>query len=342
MTFSCRRTALRKFLYPFAAALLLFLPALVWGNEPLFIKFATVAPEGSTWMNHMKDLDKTVREKSKGRLGFRIYAGGVAGDELDTLRKIRIGQIQSAAFSGVGFGQILPMLRVLDLPFLFRNHDEVDLVHKDMESFFAQHFREKGFELIAWAEVGNVNLFSQHPIRKVGDLERLKVWTWSGDPIAKETFSAMGTNPIPLAITDVTTALNTGMIDTVYAPPLGAIALQWNLYVKTMTTLPLAHSTGAVLIARNFADKMPPDLLKLLKDEFRRAMAELTGELRKQSQEAVTLLEKGGLQIVPMPDEAELKAFYKVHDEVAQALEGKVYPKDVLDRVYALLKRKPQ
>jgi TRAP-type C4-dicarboxylate transport system substrate-binding protein len=216
----------------------------------------------------------------------------------------------------------------------------VDLVHKDMESFFAQHFREKGFELIAWAEVGNVNLFSQHPIRKVGDLERLKVWTWSGDPIAKETFSAMGTNPIPLAITDVTTALNTGMIDTVYAPPLGAIALQWNLYVKTMTTLPLAHSTGAVLIARNFADKMPPDLLKLLKDEFRRAMAELTGELRKQSQEAVTLLEKGGLQIVPMPEEAELKAFYKIHDEVARALEGKVYPKDVLDRVYAILQRK--
>ena len=333
---------MRKLLYPISAALLLFLPALVWGDEPLIIKFATVAPEGSTWMNHMKELDKTIREKSKGRLGFRIYAGGVAGDELDTLRKIRIGQIQSAAFSGVGFGQILPMVRVLDLPFLFRNDDEVDLVQKEMESFFAQQFRDKGFELIAWAEVGDVHLFSQYPIRKVADLERLKVWTWSGDPIAKETFSAMGTNPIPLAITDVTTALNTGMIDTVYAPPLGAIALQWNLYVRTMTSLPLAHSTGAVLVARSFADKMPPDLFRLLKDEFRRDMVELTVELRKQSQEAVALLQKGGLQIVPVPDEADLKAFYKVHDEVARALEGKVYPKEVLDRVYTILKRKPQ
>lgn len=329
---------MRKWFWFFAVALLL--PAPVRAEEPMVIKFATVAPEGSTWMNSMKNLDRTIREKSKGRLGFRIYAGGVAGDELDTLRKIRINQIQSAAFSGVGFGQILPTVRVLDLPFLFRDEQEVDLVHKELESFFAGRFREKGFELIAWAEVGYVHLFSQVPIRKVADLSRLKVWTWSGDPIAKETFAAMGTNPIPLSITDVTTALNTGMIDTVYAPPLGAVALQWNLYVKTMTALPLAHSTGAVLVAKNVIDNMPPDLVKLLKEEFQRAMAELTGELRGQSRESITLLQKGGLQIVPVPDEPELKAFYKVHDHVARALEGSVYPKDVLDRVYAILKRK--
>jgi TRAP-type transport system periplasmic protein len=329
---------LRTLLYLFTLALFLMIPARAWGAEPFLIKFATVAPEGSAWINRMKELDQVIREKSKGQLGFRIYAGGVAGDELDVLRKIRIGQIQGAAFSGVGFGQILPMVRVLDLPFLFRNDDEVDLVHREMESFFAQQFREKGFELVAWAEVGNVHLFSRSPIRKVSDLERLRVWTWSGDPIARETFSAMGTNPIPLAVTDVTTALNTGMIDTVYAPPLGAMALQWDLYVKTMTSLPLAHSTGAVLVAASFTDKMPAELLKLLKEESRRAMADLTTQLRQQTKESVDLLGKRGFQILAMPDEAELKAFYRVHDQVARALEGKVYPKEVLDRVNTILR----
>jgi TRAP-type C4-dicarboxylate transport system substrate-binding protein len=187
--------------------------------------------------------------------------------------------------------------------------------------------------------VGNVHLFSQEPIRKVGDLAKLKVWTWSGDPIAKETFSAMGTNPIPLAITDVTTALNTGMIDTVYAPPLGAIALQWNLYVKHMTSLPLAHSTGAVLVSKNFAQKIPPEHFKIIKDEFHRSMERLTIEIRKQTEESVALLEKGGIKILPMPQDADLKEFYKVHDQVAQALTGKLYSKDVLDRVYDLLKK---
>ena len=303
------------------------------------IKFATVAPEGSLWMNTMKELDKTIREKTQGRVGFRVYAGGVAGDELDALRQIRIGQLQSAAFSGVGFGQILPAVRVLDLPFLFRSDKEIDLVHREMEGFFAEQFRQKDFELLSWAEVGNVHLFSQQPIRKVRDLAKLKVWTWSGDPIAKETFSAMGTNPIPLAITDVTTALNTGMIDTVYAPPLGAMALQWHVYAKYMTSLPLAHSTGAVLIAKSFAQKIPAEHLRIVRDEFHTSMEQLTLELRKQTQESISLLEKGGIQILPMPQDADLKDFYRVHDQVAQALTGKLYSKDVLDRVYGLLKK---
>lgn len=319
--------------------LLLGFSALSPAAEPLTIKFATVAPEGSTWMNTMKELEKTIREKTQGQILFRVYAGGVAGDELDALRKIRIGQLQSAAFSGVGFGQILPSVRVLDLPFLFRNDKEIDLVHREMQGFFAEQFRQKDFELLTWAEVGNVHLFSQEPIRKVGDLAKLKVWTWSGDPIAKETFSAMGNNPIPLAITDVTTALNTGMIDTVYAPPLGAIALQWNLYVKHMTSLPLAHSTGAVLVSKSFAQKIPPEHFKIIKEEFHRSMERLTIELRKQTEESVALIEKGGIKIVPMPQDAELKEFYKVHDRVASALTGKLYPKDVLEKVYELLKK---
>lgn len=319
--------------------LLLGVPGISLAAEPVTIKFATVAPEGSTWMNTMKELEKTIHEKTKGQIVFRVYAGGVAGDELDALRKIRIGQLQSAAFSGVGFGQILPTVRVLDLPFLFRNDKEIDLVHKELESFFADQFRQKDFELLSWAEVGNVHLFSQQPIRNVRDLAKLKVWTWSGDPIAKETFSAMGTNPIPLAITDVTTALNTGMVDTVYAPPLGAIALQWNLYVKYMTSLPLAHSTGAVLISKHFAQKIPAEHFKIIKDEFHRSMERLTLELRKQTEESVALLEKGGITILPMPQDADLKEFYRVHDQVAQALTGKLYPKDILDKVYDLLKK---
>jgi TRAP-type C4-dicarboxylate transport system substrate-binding protein len=319
--------------------LLLGFSGMSFAAEPLTIKFATVAPEGSTWMNTMKELDKVIREKTQGQIAFRVYAGGVAGDELDALRKIRIGQLQSAAFSGVGFGQILPAVRVLDLPFLFMNYKEIDLVHKELEGFFAEQFRQKDFELLSWAEVGNVHLFSQEPIRKVGDLAKLKVWTWSGDPIAKETFSAMGTNPVPLAITDVTTALNTGMIDTVYAPPLGAIALQWNLSVKYMTSLPLAHSTGAILVSKNFVQKIPAEHFKIVKDEFHRSMERLTLELRKQTEESVALLEKGGIKILPAPQEADLKEFYKVHDRVAQALTGKVYPKDVLDKVYDILKK---
>ena len=322
-------------------ALLFAQPHIGYAAKKYWIKFATVAPEGSTWMKHMRSLEQTLEKKSNGQIGFRLYAGGIAGDELDVLRKMRIGQIHCAAFSGVGLGQILPMVRVLDLPFLFRNYREVDLVHNDLKPFFAEKFREKAFELLAWSEVGYVHLFSKKPIYRVADMAQLKVWTWSGDPISKATFSFMGTNPIPLAITDVTTALNTGMIDTVYAPPLGALALQWNAYVNYMTALPLTHATGAVLLSKSFFDKLPAHLSKLLLDEFEPAMADLTTDLRAQTKEAIGLLEKGGITIIPMPTGKDLEDFYKVHDEVAKDLMGKIYPKALLDRIYSLIGRTP-
>jgi TRAP-type C4-dicarboxylate transport system substrate-binding protein len=309
------------------------------GADPFVIKFATVAPEGSAWMKTMRELDGTIKEKTGGQVVFRIYAGGVAGDELDVLRKIRIGQIHAAAFSGVGFGEILPAVRVMDLPFLFKNPEEVDRVHTELENHFSTRFREKGFELLAWAEVGNVHLFSQEPIRRVGDMGRLKVWAWSGDPIAKETFSAMGTSPIPLSIADVLTALNTGMIDTVYAPPLGAIALQWHRSVKYMTSLPLAHSTGAVLLSSSLFQKIPPATAATVRDEFRAAMSRLTRDLRAQNDESIRLLERGGLTILPMPGEQDLKDFYGIHDQVARRLSGKLYPQELLERIYGILKR---
>jgi len=303
------------------------------------IKFATVAPEGSTWVKSMRGIDAKLREKSGGRLGFQIYAGGIAGDELDVLKKIRIGQIHCAAFSGVGFGHILPMVRVLDLPFLFDNALEVDRVHRELFPFFAGEFRRTGFELLAWAEVGNVHLMSKKPIRSVRDLAGLKVWTWTGDPISKETFVAMGVNPIPLAVTDVTTALNTGMIDTVYAPPLGALALQWQNYLSDMMALPLAHSTGAILIASKYFSKLPADLVQLLKQHIEEGMTELTIQLREQTREAVEIIQKSGLTVIPVPEGKALEQFHAIRAVVAQKLTGEIYPKELLDRVYLILRR---
>ena len=317
----------------------LMTPADGQAKEKYIIKFATVAPEGSTWVNFMRQLDQTLRQKSNGQIEFKIYAGGIFGDEMDVLRKIRIGQVHCAAFSGVGITQILPEARILDLPFLFKNTEEVDLVDEKLLDYFSKGFKSKGFTLLSWAEVGNVYLFSKKPINRVDDLKGLKIWTWSGDPISKETFSVMGSNPIPLSITDVTMALNRNMIDTVYAPPLGALALQWNVYVKYMTAMPMAHATGAVLLINKVYDKLPPDLRELLDNEFKKAMSDLTLELRKQSEQAIDEIQKQGVTVIPEPVGQDLEAFYKVHQQVAENLSNKVFPEKLLQNIYKILNK---
>jgi TRAP-type C4-dicarboxylate transport system substrate-binding protein len=79
-------------------------------------KIATLAPEGSTWWKVFKDTDKRLRELSGDRLSMKLYAGGVAGDEPDVVRKMRVGQLQAGALTSVGLAEIQPALLVLHAP----------------------------------------------------------------------------------------------------------------------------------------------------------------------------------------------------------------------------------
>jgi TRAP-type C4-dicarboxylate transport system substrate-binding protein len=106
-----------------------------------------------------------------------------------------------------------------------------------------------------------------------------------------------------------------------------------------MTALPLAHSTGAVLISSKYLKKLPQDLSRLLASTFDKAMADLTSALREQNREAIQMIRDSGLTIIPIPSGVALEEFYVIHSQVARKLTGKIYPREVLERVYRILKR---
>jgi len=320
-----RRTALLLFL-------LLVSSSILYGQEYL-IKFATLAPEGSTWLNVMREYDSEVRKESGGRLGFKIYSGGVAGDEKDVIRKIRFGQFQSAGFTGVGLGEIAPKVRILDCPFLFQNYDEVDYIYKTFDKEFADAFVENGYVLLGWAEVGFVYIFSQWPIHGASDVSKTKMWIWEGDPIAEATLKSLGVSAIPLSITDVLTSLQTGMINAVYTSPLGAIAMQWFTKVKYMLDLRLADAAGAVVVAKKKFDDLPPDLQEILLRNGQKYMGKLPRLSREDNRKAIETLKKNGITIVPTPSPEKVQEYFRIGARARQMLVGKLFSEEFLTRV---------
>ena len=316
----------------FLFSLLVFFSSTVYSQEYL-IKFATLAPEGSTWLNVMKEYDAAVRKESGGRLGFKIYSTGVAGDEKDVLRKIRLGQFQSAGFTGVGLGEIAPKVRVLDSPFLLENYDEVDEVYKIFDKEFTQAFEENGFVLLGWAEVGFVYIFSKSPILEAEDVKKNKLWIWEGDPIAEAALKSLGVSPIPLPITDVLTSLQTGLINAVYTSPLAAIALQWFTRVKYMLNLPLADAAGAVVISKKKFDGLPPDLREMLVRNGRRYMEKLTRLSREDNRKSIETLKKNGVQIMAPPSAEKVREYLAVGQRARRMLVGRLYSEEFLARV---------
>jgi TRAP-type C4-dicarboxylate transport system substrate-binding protein len=341
----CQKSLVRRVrragLYALAVALITAVtcltPAEVFAVKRHLIKFATLAPEGSTWMKVMRDFARSVKEKTGGQVRFRIYPGGVQGDEKDVVRKIRIGQLHSAGFTGVGLGEILPEVRILELPFLFLKEGEVDFAHEKIDPRLIKDFDKKGYVLLGWAEVGLVHLFSKRPIKNKADLKSAKLWAWDGDPLAKAYFEALDLSPISLSVTDVLTSLQTGLIDTVYASPLGAIALQWFTKVKYMTRLPVSNATGAVLVSKRIFNRLSPEQQSVLKAEGKRHFGRLIRLSREENRQAIQEIQKEGVELLPMPSPKDLQDFLDVGRSTWNRLSGKLFPPDLLAEVLSAL-----
>jgi len=312
--------------------------AAIAGNTYV-LKFATLAPEGSSWMNILDAWAKNVERRSNGRLKLQIFPGGVAGDEPDVLRKVRFGQLQGAAITGHGIGLIYSPARVFEIPFLFNNHDEVDHVRKALSPELKRGFKDHGFELIGWGDVGFVRFFSQEPIGSIDDLRKRKIWLWEGDPLVQAFFSAADVAPIPLSITEVFTSLSTGLVDTVYAPPLGAIAMQWFTKTHYMTEAPLGDGIGCMVVDNRFFRKLPSDLRSLLARTGRETGERAIRATRLDNEKALTTLRNKGMRFVPW-DSSTLTQARRFRDQAAQRLAREGYiPAALYRRVGAMLAR---
>ncbi len=316
-----------------AAVLALALTVPASAQENKVIKFATLAPDGSTWMKEMTELSKELETKTGGKLKFKFYPGGVSGDEKDVVKKIRIGQLHAGGFTGVGLGEVAPDARLLDSPWLFRSRAELEHVRTKFSKEFEASVEKGGFVVLGWTDLGSVYVFSKNPISGPDDMKKAKMWVWEGDPIPQAAYKALGVNPIPLSVVDVMQSLQTGMIDAVYGPPLGVVALQWFQRVKNIYPVPMAESTGAVMISKKFFDALPADQRDALVEVSARHLKRLNQLTDAENDKALESLKAQGLTLSAKPGADVMKRYEELGRAASKDLSGRVYDPKLLDSV---------
>ena len=291
------------------------------------LKFATLLPTGTSWTNLLDDWVKDVEKKSKGRLKFKMYSGGVMGDEPDVLRKIRKGQLHGGMFTGYGIGRIYSPARVLEVPFLFKNTRESDYVRKKIMPELEAGFRKNGFELLGWPEVGFIHFFSKQPIKSMDGLRKSKIWLWQGDPLGEAFFKAAKINPVPLSIIDVYTQLSAkhGSIDTIYTSSFGAIALQWYSKLNYASEIAFTNAIGGLLVSNTFYNKLPIDLQQLLKKTGKRLGDDIRMQARKENKRSLAILKKNGIKFMFGWSDVDMSEMVKIRDLAAKQLAASNY-----------------
>jgi TRAP-type C4-dicarboxylate transport system substrate-binding protein len=300
------------------------------------LKIATLAPEGSSWMNLFHEWGRAVETHSGGRLKLKFYAGGVAGDERDAVRKMRVGALSGAAVTAIGLGLIQSEVRVLELPMLVRNWEELDYLRNTLDGDLRKKFEEKGYVLLGWGDVGQVHIFSNIPLKSKADLAQTKLWAWVDDPMVKTLFSQLGANGIPLGVPDVLPSLQTGLINACYGSPLSTLALQWYTKVKYMTSLHITQAIGASVLTKRDFDKLSPDLQKILLEDSRELEKKVLKQIRTDNDKALAQMKAAGLQVIDSPKDmvADFEAQSKA---VRDKLEPSVYSHEWRMKVEKLL-----
>ncbi|MCK5697583.1 MAG: TRAP transporter substrate-binding protein DctP [Gammaproteobacteria bacterium] len=304
------------------------------------LKFATLVPADTAWMKEVNRWADEVKQKSQGRLTFKIYPGGVMGDEPDVLRKIRSRQLHGAFFTGYGIGRIYSSARVLEMPFLFKNTDESDYVRDHLMPEIEAGFRYKGFELLGWPEIGSIHFFSKKPINSLAELKQRRIWLWQGDPVGEAFANAADVSPVPLSIIDVYTQLSAkhGSIDTVYNSSFGALTMQWHTKLSYATHISMTNAIGALVVSNRFFKKLPKELQQLLTTTGKKTAETINHITRRDNKDSITLLKNSGIQFMWNWNEKEKQAMLAIRDKAAQDLIASDYiSKKMFNRTKTLL-----
>ncbi|MFK7914281.1 MAG: TRAP transporter substrate-binding protein DctP [Pseudomonadales bacterium] len=280
-----------------SAALLLLVGLFSTGlASGLTLKIATVSPDGSTWMKTLRSAGKTVQERTEGRVKLKFFPGGVQGDDKTVLRKMKVGGLLHGGVMTVGvLAQYYPDLQIYGLPMVFSSDAELDYVRSQMDAKLMAGLEQAGYVGFGFAEVGNAYAMSQRPIATVAEARAGKNWVPDGDLASAKALQAFGIAPIPLTIGDVLAGLQTGLIDTIAAPPVGTLTLQWHTRLSHVMDLPLLYTYGLLVVTERQFKKISAADQVIVREVMGAATAQVNARSRVDHEQALAVLQQQGL-----------------------------------------------
>ena len=304
----------------------------LWAQRGLRINLGTVAPPNSAWHEILQQMQQDWTKISGGRVQLRVYPGGSLGDDSEMLRKVRIGQLQAVAMTSIGLALIDEGVDALHIPMLFDSYAELDHVRDKMAPKLEQRLEEQGFVVLNWSDGGWAQFFTKRPAKTLDDIRKHKLWISAADAKTERLYKQFGMNVVPLPLSEVATALQSGLVEAITVPPLYAMLDGSFQRATNMTDLKWAPVIAGTVIAKAAWEKIPAALRPELAAASAKAGDATRSRIRKLGDEAIVQMKDRGLNVVPIDTAA-----WKQEVEAAwPKLRGVLAPADLFDEAIRL------
>ncbi len=265
-------------------------------DERILLRIATVATEGSPWLQGLQDLCARLEKNSGGRVRCRVFGGAVRGDEIGQVKAVLDGELEGFAGSVGGLVPTVPEIAVLELPFLFETEEEADRVLEVVRPRIAAILKKHGFQFMAMSEVGFRSLASTKPIQKLDDLTGLRVRSME-NPIHADMWKRFGALPVQLGITHVLGALEEGRVHGADHAPSYAFGASWFQPARNFLLTRHMYQPGLFVVSTRFYEKLPRPVQKHFSDGFDELAQIMRQRVRALNREVLGMLPSAGVSV---------------------------------------------
>ena len=302
------------------------------------IKVSHVVPKDHPFQIGIDKYAQLLAEKTGGLMKMRGYPDGQLGAELQSISAAQGGVLEMALVSTAAAASVVKELGAFDLPFLFNDGKEVDLVFDGpIGKRLLDKFPEKGLIGLCYFETGFRHLTNnKHPVAKVEDFKGLKIRTIQ-NAVFVDVFNTLGANATPMPFTEVYAALESRAIDGQETPYSNIHGNRFYEVQKYVSTTGHIYGGSVILMSKKYWDTLTGDEQKLLQESCYEARDHERRYSRENDPKLLAELKTKGIQhndVTPAERARMRAALQPVYDKYAKTL-----GEDVVKQTLAELER---
>lgn len=256
-------------------------------------------------------------EATGGKLQIRIFSNAVLGSTDSQITQLQQGSLDIVVIGGVSLlGKYVEEANIELLPFLFPdNRTAISALQGPFGDWLSKNIiAEAGFQPMAYLinglrHIGN----NSRPIVKPEDMQGLK-FRVSNVALLVEFFQEVGATAVPMAFTEVFTALQQGTVDGFENPAAVFNANRFDEVTKYLTLIGHAFTAYVPIMNLEAFEAYSPEVKQVLLDTAKEAAAYQHELMYAYEDQSVADLKARGMQVNEVDREAFVTAVRPIWD----------------------------
>ena len=288
------------------------------------LRLGAATPKDHPMMQGVITMTQCAPAKSGGKLKIQGFSDGVLGNDAQMVAAARTGTLDMVNSSSSPLASVVPALGVFDLPFLFNNTKEADtLFDGKVGDWFSARMQPVGLVNLTWWENGfRHTTNSKRPITKLDDFSGVKLRVMQ-NKVYIDSFNALGANAVPMAFTEVYSALETKTVDGQENPYTNIQNMKFYEVQKYLSLTKHSYSTNMLLVSKKVWDTLSAQEQAVLKECAIQSRDAVRKASREKEDESLAFLKAQGMAVneISGPEMARIREKTKpIYENAAKAI----------------------